>query len=135
MTRNELKIYAEQMYWKGICNLTYKDFGQLNKCQAQYLDTGSAVILRSYSNIVAIFNKEVGSLYVFDYYSLNTARHIYKFADMLDWDRIVYLYKRNDNVLEISRHYKDVSTWEVENRVWENLIKNDFSMEITNRWE
>lgn len=136
MTRTELMIYAQQEYDKAICNHSYKEYSRLNQCQAHYVDTGKAVILRSYNTIVAIFSKEVGSLYVFDYYSPTTVQHISKFAKMLSWDRIVYLYKRSDNTIEKNIGPNHViKKYKVSGIARYNLDKTDYSLEITNRWD
>lgn len=135
MTRTELMIYARQEYDKAIANHTYKVYSQLNYCQAQYVDTGSSVILKSYNTIVAIYNKYVGTLYVFDYFSNTSQKHISKFAELLAWDRITYLYMRSDKVLEKSRYCNKTDTYKPITGEWTNLFKHDFSMVITNRWE
>lgn len=137
MTRNELKIYAQQTYDKALSTHKFNRYERLNTCQAHYLDVGNSVILKSYDTIVAIFNKTVGSLYVFDYYSATTQQHISKFAKMLDWDRISYLYKRSDSVIEKRYNCLD-GTYDYLKpfkKSWENLVKYDFSMVITNRWD
>lgn len=136
MTRNELKIYAKQTYDKALSTHKFNRYERLNTCQAHYLDVGNSVILKSYNTIVAIFNKTVGSLYVFDYYSATTQQHISKFANMLDWDRIVYLYKRSDGILEKRvNSLGRVEGFKPPKFAWEALVKYDFSMEITNRWD
>lgn len=137
MTRTELMIYAQQTYDKALATHKYNRHERLNTCQAHYVDVGNSVILKSYNTIVAIFNKVVGSLYVFDYYSATTQQHISKFAKMLDWDRISYLYKRSDSVIEKRYNFLD-GTYDYLKpfkKSWENLVKYDFSMVITNRWD
>lgn len=137
MTRTELKIYAEQTFDKAVSLHKFNRYERLNTCQAHYVDVGNVVILQSYSSIVAIYNKIVGTLYVLDYYSATTQQHISKFANMLGWDRIAYLYKRSDGVLEKRYNCLD-GTYDYLKpfkKTWENLVKYDFSMEITNRWD
>lgn len=136
MTRNELKIYAQQTYDKALSTHKFNKYERLNTCQAHYVDVGNSVILKSYSDIVAIFNKTVGTLYVFTYYSVTTAQHIAKFANMLEWDRIAYLYKRSDGVLEKSRDVLgSIRYFKPSKNEWSNLYDYDFSMEITSLWD
>lgn len=135
MTRTELMIYAQQLYDSSLAKNNFKRYERLNRCQARILETESVVILKSYSTIVAIYNKRVGSIYVFNYYSATTVQHIYKFADLLDWDRIVFLYKRSDNVLELTKDYMQNRTMKPSKEEWENLYRYDFSMEITSKWD
>lgn len=135
MTRTQLMIYAQQEYDKALSKHTYKEYARLNKSQAYYVDTGIAIILKSYDTIVAILNKQNGSLYVLNYYSATTAQHIYKFANMLFWDRIVYLYYRRDRIAErYVDEDKRIKDFKISKALWDNLIQNDFSMSITNRW-
>lgn len=136
MTRIELMIYAQHKYDMALSKHTFNTYERLKTCQAHYVDVDNSVILKSYDTIVAIFNKRVGTLYVFNYYSATTVQHINKFADMLNWDRITYLYKRTDGVLEKRRNYLD---WSIDylkpfKKEWENLVKYDFSMAITYKW-
>lgn len=136
MTRTQLMIYAQQEYDKALSKHTYKEYARLNKSQAYYVDTGIAIILKSYDTIVAILNKRNGSLYVLNYYSATTAQHIYKFANMLFWDRIVYLYYRRDRIAErYVDEDKRIKDFKISKALWDNLIQNDFSMSITNRWD
>ena len=137
MTKTELKVYAQQTYDKAIANHRFVRYERLNTCQAHYVEVGNAVILKSYNTIVAIYNKTVGTLYVFDYYSATTVQHINKFARLLEWDRITYLYKRSDGILEIStgRHRCDEAFFKPSKVEWENLYRFDFSMEITSKWD
>lgn len=136
MTRTELMIYAQQTYDKAILNHKFIRYERLNACQAHYVDTGISVILKSYDTVVAIYNRIIGTLYVFDRYSATTAQHINKFARLFNWDRITYLYKRSDGILEIStsRHICG-KAFKPSKDEWENLYKFDFSMEITSRWD
>lgn len=134
MTRTELMIYAQQEYDKALSKHTYKEYNRLNNCQAHYVDTGKAVILKSYEKVVAIYNKMVGTIYVFDYFSNTTQQHIRKFSELLAWDRITYLYMRSDKVLEKSRCCNKVDFYKPITNEWTNLFKHDFKMEITNRW-
>lgn len=83
-----------------------------------------------------MFNKTVGTLYVFDYYSSTTQQHIRKFSEMLEWDRIIYLYKRSDGVLEKMRYYLGSNGYfKPYKHEWVILYDHDFSMEITTKWD
>lgn len=136
MTRNELKIYAQQTYDKALSTHTFNRYERLNTCQAHYVDVGNSVILKSHNDIVAIFNKNVGTLYVFTHYSVSTDNHIAWFADMLEWDRITYLYKRFDGVLEKSRDaLGGIRCFKPSKNEWQKLYDYNFSMEITSLWD
>lgn len=126
MTRTELMIYAQHKYDMALSKHKFNTYERLKTCQAHYVDVGNSVILKSYNDIVAIFNKRVGALYVFNYYSATTVQHIYKFADLLDWDRIVFLYKRSDNVLELTKDYMQNRTMKPSKEEWQNLYRYDF---------
>lgn len=136
MTRRELMIYAQQTNDKALSAHKFNRYERLNTCQAHYVDVGNSVILKSYNTVVAIFNKCVGTLYVFDYYSATTQQHISKFANMLDLDRITYLYMRSDGILEKKRYCLGNSgRFKPSKEAWKSLYEHDFSMEITTRWD
>lgn len=109
MNRTELIKYANNLY-KSNRFLALP----LRTCKAQILETdvNGIYLLRSYNTIVAIFSSRTGSMYVFDRYSQTTYQHIYKFAHDMEVDRIVWLYKRSDRVVEtaISWHANTLKT-------------------------
>lgn len=136
MTRTELMVYAQQTYDTAISNHRFIRFERLNKCKAHYVDCGTAVILKSYDTVVAIYHRRTGTLYVFDRYSTTTVQHVSKFIKMLKVYRITYLYERSDGVLEIVLPYTQEVVWfKPTKQEWKNLQDYDFSMEITNRWD
>lgn len=66
---------------------------QLYYCKAWIIqpDNSDFVILRSYSTIVAAFQRSTGILWVFGYYSATTASHIAKFWTWLCYDHMAGL--------------------------------------------
>ena len=85
-TRKELSDVVISEY-----NRTVKgQIERLYNCKAWvYMpDNSDFIILRSYSTIVAAFQRTTGILWVFGYYSTTTASHISKF-----WNWITYEYQ------------------------------------------
>lgn len=80
---------------------------QLYNCKAWVYMPGNSdfIILRSYSTIVAAFQRSTGILWVFGFYSHTTAIHIAKFRN---WIR--YEYQTGWNYPKIVRLYNDSRT-------------------------
>lgn len=66
-------------------------------------DNSDFIILRSYSTIVAAFQRTTGILWVFDYYSNTTSQHIAKFWNWIrcefqnEWNRLDRVNLYNDS--------------------------------------
>ena len=83
-TRKELSEVVISEY-----NRTVKgQIERLYNCKAWvYMpDNSDFIILRSYSTIVAAFQRTTGILWVFDYYSTTTAQHVAKFRTWLYYE-------------------------------------------------
>lgn len=80
---------------------------QLYNCKAWvYMpDNSDFIILRSYSTIVAAYQRTTGILWVFNFYSNTTAQHIAKFSN---WIR--YKYNTGWNYPHVVRLYNDSKT-------------------------
>lgn len=80
---------------------------QLYSCKAWIFmpDNSDFIILKSYSTIVAAFQRSTGILWAFDFYSHTTASHIAKFRN---WIR--YAYQTGWNYPIIVRLYNDSKT-------------------------
>ena len=107
---------------------------RLYKCSATVLlaelSNGRAVdILQSYATRVAIFSRRTGTVYALDNYSATTYQHIYKFAKLMNADRITWLYDRSDHVITTNFHGHDYVTVARERR---QLLECDYSIEIEN---
>lgn len=102
-TRKELSEYVISEY-----NRTVKgQIEQLYTCKAWVYMPGNSdfIILKSYSTIVAAFQRSTGILWVFDYYSTTTAQHIAKFRN---WIR--YEYNTGWNYPKVVNLYNDLRT-------------------------
>lgn len=126
-------ICAMNVYWEGHAT-------RLNYCQAWYAkDAYGSVLLKSYDTIVGIYHPASGSLYVFDYYSATTNKHVWKFAQKIGAARIVWLYRRSDNIIETKRgadgryHYMGAD-WKLNTREARELEANDYRGCITSKW-
>lgn len=97
-TRKELSDAVITEYYRAVkCQVE-----QLYNCKAWvYMpDNSDFIILRSYSTVVAAFQRTTGILWVFDFYSNTTAQHIAKFRNWIryefqtgwNWPKIVRLY-------------------------------------------
>ena len=101
-TRKELSEYVISEYNRTVKGQTER----LYTCKAWvYMpDNSDFIILRSYSTIVAAYQRSTGILWVFDYYSATTAQHIAKFRN---WFRYEYQtgwnYPRKVNLYNDSR--------------------------------
>lgn len=80
---------------------------QLYYCKAWVFmpDNSNFLILKSYSTIVAAFQRSTGILWVFGYYSATTAKHIAKFCN---WIR--YEYQAGWNYPRTVKLYNDSRT-------------------------
>lgn len=99
---------------------------QLYSCKAWVYMPGNSdfIILRSYSTIVAAYQRTTGILWVFDFYSHTTAQHIAKFRN---WIRYEYQagwdHPRKVNLYNDSRTSK---------RAARKNIDDDFASVISN---
>ena len=90
MTRTELIKMATFMVND---RMGYKDFPDLKPrrlyyCKAWTMQSKNSkwVLLESYFKIVAAYDKIFDILYVFDYYSTTTAKHVAKFRNWLKYE-------------------------------------------------
>lgn len=83
-TRKELAELVIDAYNKNPMGLAER----LYFCKAWVIkpDNSDFIILQSYSTIVAAFQRSTGILWVFDFYSHNTACHIAKFRNWLCYE-------------------------------------------------
>ena len=86
-------------------------------------DNSDFVILRSYSTIVAAFQRSTGILWVFGFYSNTTAQHIAKFRN---WIR--YEYRTGWNHPRIVHLYNDSRTGK---RAAQKNLDDDFASVIS----
>ena len=86
-------------------------------------DNSDFIILRSYSTIVAAFQRTTGILWVFGFYSNTTAQHIAKFRN---WIR--YEYQTGWNYPKIVRLYNDSRTGK---RAVQKNLDDDFASVIS----
>lgn len=98
---------------------------QLYYCKAWIFQPGNSefVVLQSYSTIVAAFQRSTGVLWVFDFYSNTTAKHVLKFRN---WVR--YEYRTAWDYPKIVRLYNDSRTGK---RAARKNIDNDFASVIS----
>lgn len=79
---------------------------QLYYCKAWIFmpDNSDFLILKSYSTIVAAYQRSTGILWVFDYYSNTTASHIAKFKNWIRYEyQAGWNYPRKVNLYNDSR--------------------------------
>ena len=99
---------------KELSDAVISDYNRAVKCQVEQLynckawvympDNSDFIILRSYSTIVAAFQRSTGILWVFDFYSNTTASHIAKFCNWLRHEyRTGWNYPRKVNLYNDSR--------------------------------
>ena len=78
---------------REISDAVINEYNRVVKCQVEQLytckawvympDNSDFIILRSYSTIVAAFQRTTGILWVFNYYSTTTAQHVAKFRNWI----------------------------------------------------
>ena len=100
MTKTELMKYTRHIL-EGV-KPTHKTMLTKNAGLLHYDSTKNVDILISYTSAVAIYSRSTATLYVFDYYSQTTVKHIYKAAKALDAMRITWLYRRSDGIVELA---------------------------------
>ena len=81
---------------REISDAVINEYNRVVKCQVEQLytckawvympDNSDFIILRSYSTIVAAFQRTTGILWVFGYYSYTTASHIAKFRNWITYE-------------------------------------------------
>ena len=86
-------------------------------------DNSDFIILRSYSTIVAAYQRSTGILWVFGYYSATTVQHVAKFRN---WIR--YEYKTGWNYPVTVRLYNDSKTGK---RAARKNLDDDFASVIS----
>lgn len=132
MTRTELMNFANR------ANLAHlpceRREERIFSCKAWIVkwDFTNFALIKSYSTIVGIFSYSTGTLYVFDRYSVTTSQHIIKAAKLLPADRITYLYRRSDRVIEkgISEYS---NTFRLSASEYKKSAINDFVTYIENK--
>lgn len=119
-TRKELSDAIISEYDRAIKG----QFQQLYNCKAWIFtpENSDFIILRSYSTIVAVFQRSTCILWVFDFYSRTTASHIAKFRNWLQ-----YAYQTGWNYPIIVRLYNDSRTGK---RAARKNIEDDFASVI-----
>lgn len=97
---------------------------RLYSCKAWIIKSGNSdfIILRSYSSIVAAFQRSTGILWVFGFYSNTTAHHVSKF-----WNLIQYRYQAGSNHPHIVKLYNDSKTGK---RAARKNLEDDFASVI-----
>lgn len=107
------------------CNCAVKGQAeQLYSCKARVFmpDNSDFIILRSYTTIVAVFQRSTGILWVFGFYSNTTAQHVVKFRN---WIR--YKYNTGRNYPRTVKLYNDSRTGK---RVTRKNLDDDFASVI-----
>ena len=130
MTRAQLIDYTANWVVNRKSTL-YKE--QVKYCQAWLLkrDFNDVTVVQSYSTYVAIFSHVTGTLYVFDNYSNTTCQHIRKAAKTLNADRIIWLYRRRDNLIEVDCHTG--KGWKLTSQEFQSVHKLDYSTYIEDK--
>lgn len=132
MTRTELMNFANR------ANLTHlpraRREERIFRCKAWIVkwDFTDFALIKSYNTVVGIFSYITGTLYVFDRYSVTTSQHIIKATQLLPVDRITYLYRRADRVIEkgISEYS---NTFRLSTSEYKKSSINDFVTYIENK--
>ncbi len=99
---------------RALTDAVFSEYNRAVKCQVEQLyyckawvympDNSDFIILRSYSTIVATFQRSTGILWVFDYYSHTTASHIAKFRNWIRYEyRTGWNYPRKVNLYNDSK--------------------------------
>lgn len=102
-------ILAERLYFCKAC--------------AFMPENSDFIILRSYSTIVAAFQRSTGILWVFGYYSATTAQHIAKFRNWIRHD-----YRTGCNYSRTVKLYNDSKTGK---RAAQKNLDDDFASVIS----
>ena len=118
---------------RELSDAVISEYNRAVKCQVEQLytckawvympDNSDFIILRSYSTIVAAFQRTTGILWVFGYYSTTTAQHIAKFRN---WVR--YKYNTGWNYPATVRLYNDSKTGK---RAARKNLDDDFASVIS----
>lgn len=132
MTRTELMNFANKV------NLTHLPWARKEErifsCKAWIIkwDFTDFALIKSYSTIVGIFSYSTGTLYAFNNYSVTTSQHIIKATKLLPVDRIAYLYRRGDRVIEKGTS-KYSNTFRLTASEYRRIEENDFVTYIENK--
>ena len=130
MTRTELITYTRHILEdvKPTCITKVTEKASL----ISYDNTRDIDILISYATPVAVYSRSTATLYVFNYYSRTTVKHIYKSARKIGAMRITWLYRRSDGIIELAlSQYAD--TYKYTKREYSIIEANDFIGFIENK--
>lgn len=126
MTRTELIATVKEVNYR-----TMNKWSNLYHCSADYreiyINGKCYTVLRSYSTLVALYSPRTGTVYEFDYYSATTTQHVYKFAKLMQADRITRLHKNSTGTIEVNFYEHDFKPTKQE---WQNVLDTDYSIEI-----
>ena len=130
MTRTELITYTRHILEdvKPTCITKVTEKANL----ISYDNTRDIDILISYATPVAIYSRSTATLYVFNYYSHTTVKHIYKSAKKIGAMRITWLYRRSDGIIELALS-QYANTYKYTKREYSMIEANDFIDFIENR--
>lgn len=132
MTKTELMKYTRHIL--GGVKPTHKTMLTKNAGLLHYDSTKNVDILISYTSAVAIYSRSTATLYVFDYYSQTTVKHIYKAAKVLDAMRITWLYRRSDGIIELALS-PHANTFKCTKREHSLIEANDYISYIENNFK
>ena len=116
---------------KLMCKYT-PNIQKVYNCKARIYNYVNVAIIESYHTYVGVFYRPSGSLFVFDYYSVTTYQHINKAAKLLKADRIVYLYRRGDGVIEKGLSCY-ANTYSLRMKEFNKVKESDFSTYIPDK--
>ena len=131
MTKTELIKYAKHIVGGVKPNRVTK---LTAKAKIIHYDTKDIDIVISYVSIVAIYKRSTATLFVFDYYSHTTVKHIYKAAKILNAMRITWLYRRSDGIIELA-FSPNTNTYKYTKREYSIIETNDFISFIGNNFK
>lgn len=131
MTREKLIAFANKKY-----NVIDKEYGhtRLNYCQAWIAEDENYSILKSYETVVAIKKKCTGTVFVFDYYSATTSQHVGKFTRLRNVNRVTYLYRRSDRMVEVDYFDSTPHVWKLDKKNFNMLVECDYAQVIGSYW-
>lgn len=131
MKREQLIAFANKKY-----DEIDKEYGhtRLNYCQAWIVEDENYSILKSYNTVVAIKKKWTGTVFVFDYYSATTSQHIGKFTRLGNVNRVTYLYRRSDRMVEVDYFDSTPHVWKLDKKNFNMLVECDYTQVIGTYW-
>lgn len=104
IARENVRAGLRRMYAKHLENGEGGSISNVRRCNCRVIVFKNGdIAVQSYSTIVAYYIDKYDTLYVLDYYSTTTSKHISIVRSMFSISNVVWLYDRTDKYFIVTR--------------------------------